>query len=180
MQKIVLNIQLHKNIHSETRMSSYTHADMILPRLWLGNKRASTDENFIRKHGINVVFNCTKDLPFSPLIPHQYRVPVDDNLQPAEITNMANWSPEIMYKLMAEYNRGGVILVHCFAGMQRSAAVVAMFLITLSGQPASQVIPYIRSRREVAFFPEVNFKQSILAFEKQYFLARNGHRRGGN
>ena len=153
---------------------------MILPRLWLGNKHASTDENFIRKNGINVVFNCTKDLPFSPLIPHQYRVPVDDNLQPAEITNMANWAPEIMYKLMAEYKRGGVILVHCFAGMQRSAAVVAMFLITLSGQSASQVMPYIRSRREVAFFPEANFKQSILAFEKYYYLARNSHRSGTN
>jgi len=154
---------------------SYTDATLIIPRLWLGNKKASTDTDFIRRNGINVVFNATKDLPFSPLIAHQYRVPVDDNLQPAEISNMANWSPEIVYKLVTEYRRGGVILVHCFAGMQRSAAIVAMALIALTGQPSSKVMSYIRSRRSVAFFPEANFKESILAFERQYYLARNAH-----
>jgi protein-tyrosine phosphatase len=103
-------------------------------------------------------------------------VPVDDNLQPAEIKNMAEWSPEIVYKVVNEYNQGSVILIHCHAGMQRSAAIMAMTLIALSGHPASQVMPYIRSRREIAFFPSANFLQSILGFEKYYFLARNGDR----
>ena len=162
-------------------LKSYHHANLILPRLWLGDKKASTDPEFIRAAGINTVFNATKDLPFSPLIPRQYRVPVDDNLKEEEIRNMANWSPEIVYKLVTEYKNGSVILVHCYAGMQRSAAVVAMSLIALTGQPASAVMPYIRSRRNVTFFPEANFKASILAFEKQYYLARNAHlRRGDN
>lgn len=156
-------------------LKSYHHANLILPRLWIGNKKSSTDPDFIRAAGINVVFNATKDLPFSPLIPHQYRVPVDDNLQPDEIRNMANWSPEIVYKLVTEYNRGATILVHCHAGMQRSAAVVAMAMIVLTGQPASVVMPYIRSKRPITFFPEANFKEAILAFEKQYFLTRNAH-----
>jgi hypothetical protein len=137
------------------------------PRLWLGNKKAAADSNFIRRAGINVVFNCTKDLPFSSLIPHQYRVPVHDNLEPEEIQNMLLWSPEIIAKLMKEYKRGGVILVHCHAGMQRSAAVVAMFIIALTGQPTEKVMGFIRSKRPIAFFPEANFKQAILGFEQQ-------------
>ena len=155
-------------------LKSYQHANLILPRLWLGNKKSSTDPDFLRAAGITTVFNATKDLPFSPLIQRKYRVPVDDNLQPAEIKNMAEWSPEIVYKVVNEYKNGSVILIHCYAGMQRSAAIMAMVLIALSDHPASQVIPYIRSRRQVAFFPEVNFLQSILGFEKYYFLARNG------
>ena len=157
-------------------MKSYSHANLILPRLWLGDKKSSTDPDFLKTAGITTVFNATKDLPFSPLVQRKYRVPVDDNLQPAEIKNMAEWSPEIVYKLVNEYNQGSVILIHCYAGMQRSAAIMAMTLIALSGHPASQVMPYIRSRREVAFFPSANFLQSILGFEKYYFLARNNNR----
>lgn len=157
-------------------MKSYSHANLILPRLWLGDKKSSTDPDFLKTAGITTVFNATKDLPFSPLVQRKYRVPVDDNLQPAEIKNMAEWSPEIVYKVVNEYNQGSVILIHCYAGMQRSAAIMAMTLIALSGHPASQVMPYIRSRREVAFFPSANFLQSILGFEKYYFLARNNNR----
>ena len=157
-------------------MKSYSHANLILPRLWLGDKKSSTDPDFLKTAGITTVFNATKDLPFSHLVQRKYRVPVDDNLQPAEIKNMAEWSPEIVYKVVNEYNQGSVILIHCYAGMQRSAAIMAMTLIALSGHPASQVMPYIRSRREVAFFPSANFLQSILGFEKYYFLARNNNR----
>ena len=57
------------------------NADEILPKLWLGNAKSSMDENFIRSKNITVVFNCTKNLPFSPIIPIKYRVPVDDNLE---------------------------------------------------------------------------------------------------
>jgi len=137
------------------------------PRLWLGNKKAAADTEFLTRAGIDVVFNCTKDLPFAAQIPHQYRVPVDDNLEPQEIQNMLAWSPEIIAKLMKEYKRGGVILVHCHAGMQRSAAVVAMFIIALTGQPAEKVMGFIRYKRPITFFPEANFKQAILGFEKQ-------------
>jgi len=156
-------------------LKSYHHANLILPRLWLGDKKSSTDPEFLKSAGITTVFNATKDLPFSPLVQRKYRVPVDDNLQPIEIKHMADWSPEIVYKVVNEYKNGSVILIHCYAGMQRSAAIMAMVLIALSGHPASQVVPYIRSRREVAFFPATNFLQSILRFEKYYFLARNSY-----
>jgi len=76
------------------------------------------DASFLRDKGITCVFNCTKDLPFSPVVKRQYRVPVDDNLQPAELKNMERWSPEIVAKLLHEYNNGQTILVHCFAGKQ--------------------------------------------------------------
>ena len=104
-------------------------AHEIIPRLWLGNFKASMNEEFIRKNNIQVVFNCTKNLAFSPIIPIKYRVPVDDNLEEEEIRNMELWSSEITFKIIAEYRKGYPILVHCMAGMQRSAAAVAFVLI---------------------------------------------------
>jgi dual specificity MAP kinase phosphatase len=92
-------------------------------------------------------------------------VPVDDNLQAVEIQNLLTWSPEVVYKVIHEYRQGKSILIHCFAGMQRSAAVMAMTLITLTRKPAASVIEYIRKIRPIAFFPQANFGRSIVAYE---------------
>ena len=164
---------------------SRNNADEIIPRLWLGNVRASQDEDFIQRENIDVIFNCTKDLPFLyeerryssttkdlPFMfnmPKQYRVPVDDNLQEEEIRNIELWSPEIAHKLLTMYNKGHTILVHCYAGMQRSAACVAILLIALKHMKAEDAMKYIRSRRPVAFQPRANFGRAIAFFERDFF-----------
>ena len=145
------------------------NADEIIPRLWLGNVRASQDEDFIRRENISVIFNCTKDLPFLFSIAKQYRVPVDDNLQEEEIRNIELWSPEIAHKLLTLYNKGHTILVHCYAGMQRSAACVAILLIALKHMRAEEAMNYIMSRRPVAFQPRANFGRAIEFFERDFF-----------
>lgn len=153
---------------SSPRMSDANIADEILPRLWLGNVHASTDEDFIHEHHIEVVFNCTKNLPFSPIIPHKYRVPVDDNLKEEEIRNMELWSAEITYKIMAEFKEGRTILIHCMAGMQRSAAAVAFFLIAHTKMHALDAMRFIKERRPIAFHPRANFGRSIDYFDRRF------------
>ena len=146
-----------------------SHAKEIVERLWLGYAHASMDETFLRAHHIDVVMNCTKELPFSHVSPMvQYRVPLDDNLEEAEIRNAGLWSSEIVLTLMKHYKKGDRILVHCFAGRQRSAASVAMFLILLKGFRTEEAIAYIREKRSIAFFPQANFGRSIQMFEERY------------
>ena len=148
-------------------------ADLIIPGIWLGNRNASQDINFLKQNNITAVFNCTKDIPFPPLPLRFYRVPVDDNLQEDEIRNMELWSSEIVVKLMKEYNAGNNVLVHCAAGMQRSAAVMAMTLIALTNKKPDEVMDYIRSIRPIAFQPSANFKKSILGFDTYFKEAIN-------
>ena len=147
---------------------SVNPGDEILPNLWLGNIRAATSPQWLGEKGIKCVFNCTKDIPFVPTIQRQYRVPVDDNLQAEEIRNLELWSYEVVFKLMREYKTGQPILVHCHAGMQRSAACMAMFLIVAKNMTPEQAIRYIKERRPIAFTPGVNFKQSIEGFYDSY------------
>jgi hypothetical protein len=142
-------------------------ADLILPGLWLGNGKASMDEEFLRKNNISVVFNCTKDLPFHSIIKRRYRVPVDDNLQAEEIRNLELWSYEIIYKLTKEHNLNNV-LVHCYAGMQRSAAVVAMYLIAHKKMKTDEAISYLKEKRPIVFLPYPNFYDAIVGFQKSY------------
>jgi len=144
------------------------NANEIIPRLWLGDAKASMDEYFIKRNNITVVFNCTKNLPFSPMIPIKYRIPVDDNLEENEIRNMELWSSEIAYKIMSEYVEGKTILVHCMAGMQRSAASVAFFLISYLKMRALDAMKMIKEKRMVAFYPRANFGRSIDYFDRRF------------
>jgi hypothetical protein len=150
-------------------MAQSENANEILPGLWLGNAKASMDEQFIHRNNIQVVFNCTKNLPFSPMIPVKYRIPVDDNLEEEEIRNMELWSGEIAFKIMAEYKEGNVILVHCMAGMQRSAASMAMMMIAYLQLHATEVINMIRAKRAIAFYPQANFGRSIHYFDQKFY-----------
>lgn len=144
------------------------HANEIIPGLWLGDYHASQDETFLRSHHIDVVFNCTKDVPFVSFVEHKYRVPVDDNLQEEEIRNLELWSGEIALKIMAHYKAGHRILVHCWAGRQRSAASVAFFMIAFEGMQTEEVIPFIKSKRPVAFYPKPNFIKAIVGFDSRF------------
>jgi hypothetical protein len=143
-------------------------ADEIIPGLWLGNAIASQDQEFYRKNHIDAVFNCTKDLPFLQSVPRKYRLPVHDNLQDEEIRAMELASFEVVYKLSQEHRRGPV-LVHCAAGMQRSAAVVAMYLIAKNpGMKVEEAILFIQKRRPIAFTPMPNFLRAIQSFEQTF------------
>ena len=140
------------------------NANVIIPNLWLGNAQASMDDEFLTANNIKIVFNCTKTFGFHPSVKRQYRVPVDDNLQEEEIRNMELWSFEIVTKLMSEYKTGRPILVHCAAGVQRSAAVVAMFLIAAYRITPDEAMKFIKERRPIAFFGRANFERAIRGF----------------
>ena len=142
------------------------NADEILPGLWLGNSKAAQDMKFLKEKNIKAIFNCTKDIPFAPIQGNKYRVPVDDNLQSAEIRNMELWSFEIVAKLAKERREGHAVLVHCAAGMQRSAAVVAMYLIATQQIGKEEAIKFIQQKRSIAFMPMANFGNSISGFER--------------
>ena len=146
-------------------MNRSAPAHEILPGLWLGNRAASQDIQWLRGNQIKTVFNCTKDIPFAPGIPNMYRVPVDDNLQQDELRNLEHWSWEITYKIAKERDQGNRILIHCHAGMQRSAAVMAMVLISQYRCTTDEAVAFLRSKRPVAFLGNVNFYSSIRGFE---------------
>lgn len=141
------------------------NADMIVDRVWLGNSASAQDDAFLRQAKIDTVFNCTKDLPFHQSILRRYRVPIDDSLQEEDIRNLELWSVEVVFKILRELSAGRTVLVHCYAGVQRSAASVAMLLLATTKMTTDEAIAYIRSKRPQAFRPAVNFERSIRSFE---------------
>ena len=63
------------------------------------------------------------------------------------------------------------VLVHCYAGMQRSCAVVACYLIRYHNMNPQEAINFIKSKRSIAFAGRVNFIKTIEEFylQDQYY-----------
>lgn len=136
----------------------------IIPGLWLGNSKASRDIKFIKEHKITAILNCTKDVEnvFDGI--EYMRIPVDDDLTSAEIASMRKYLPHavsFIYK-----NRvldGGRVLVHCYAGIQRSAMCVLAYLLKTTDLSKEKATALIIRKRPQAFFGgrAINFRASL-------------------
>ena len=86
------------------------NVNRIMPNLWLGNYQSAEDKNFVVTNKINVVFNCTKSVPFLDVVEHKYRLPVRDS--PQDITKMYRMIKEHSDKLYHHLkNKDRVLLI---------------------------------------------------------------------
>jgi protein-tyrosine phosphatase len=121
----------------------------IIPRLYLSNfYDAKTVPN-----GWYVI-NCSKDLPM--VSTYGMRLAINDDLSQEAMRTMHASLPMILRRIENIRNSGGDVLVHCYAGQQRSAAVVAAYLMS-KGMSKAEAIRYIKSRKSDAFLTGVNF-----------------------
>lgn len=162
-----------------------TSVTEIISRVWLGNKWASQDSDFLQKNNIKVIVNCTKDIPFCEEYGKNknvsfYRIPIDDPGSEAPWDEnheiLYEKLPLITQKLYQHALQHAPILVHCHAGIQRSASVVVALLMRYGvwkgkSSPESvyrSAVNCVIKKRNVAFFggESVNFEKVLLKFCK--------------
>ena len=139
-------------------------ANEIIKNLWLGNAAASQNITFLKKNNIKVIINCTKTYDFirsDEWKTLKYKIPVHDNLQREELTAMINYLRVIVHIINNHLEKREPILVHCAAGMQRSAIVVLAYLYKYSGKSIYECIALMKKNRPIVFYPMMNFKPSI-------------------
>lgn len=110
--------------------------------------------------GSNVfIINCTKDLPMVSTTGGGTRLYVDDH--PSSEQTMSEMLP-----LMVRYieSAGKDVVVHCFAGQQRSATVVAAYVMRQTGWTPEQTVEFIKSKKPDAFLGGVHFMDSLKKF----------------
>lgn len=150
---------------------SFFPAKQILPNLWIGSEGDSRNSNFFAKHRIRLVVNATNNIPIksAPDV-LSYRIPVNDD--PSDNQTMLQHFPTVVAAIDDVLKYGNGVLVHCRAGMQRSAAVVAAYTMWKKGMTADQAFEYINSRKPETFWPVPTFESALRAWESQ--LRRDG------
>jgi len=134
-------------------------ADQILPRLWLGSQLA-LNPAFLKEKHIDAIINMTPDVPIPAGI-YGVRFPVYDH--PSYEKRLHQMMPSVLKLLHKLLYNGHTVLIHCQAGIQRSATVVACYLKTYYKFSPWASIMHIRSRRKIAFFNGFTFKHIVLS-----------------
>ncbi|MEQ2306811.1 hypothetical protein AMECASPLE_012047 [Ameca splendens] len=135
----------------------------ILPFLFLGNERDAQDLDLLLRLNIGYVVNVTTHLPLyhtnSGL--RYKRLPATDNSK----QNLRQYFEEVFEFIEEAYQSGQGVLVHCQAGVSRSATVVIAYLMKHTLMTMTDAYKYVRSRRPVVS-PNLNFMGQLLEFER--------------
>lgn len=129
----------------------------IMSKLYLGNYQAAKNLEFFQDKKIKAVLNCSKDLPNSfagrkDMDVEYMRIPIDDSLKEIDFKKCYEFMPamvEFIHKhaVLEKHN----MLVHCYAGRQRSAIATAVFLVARFGMTPTQACKHIMDHRKEAF-----------------------------
>jgi rhodanese-related sulfurtransferase len=140
----------------------------IIRNLWIGNYKDVCDKFLIKKLNFDIIINVSKDLEYEKLPNIKYkRVPIDDNPSISYLEDnekLLSIFPNLIEFIHISLKNNKKIFVHCYAGKQRSAAVIAGYLMKYGELKFDEVIEILRSKREIIFKPECNFKHCLYKY----------------
>lgn len=143
------------------------HSVEIVPGLMIGNRDAALDQAFHEDIRYGMVMNCTPDIPFlQNNFTRYWRVPILDIGEASDVEQLAIFLPTLVKQIDKTLKANMTVLVHCAAGRQRSAAVIAAYLMKTQNLTCEKAIAFVQSKKRDTFFPEANFYNALKDYEK--------------
>lgn len=143
------------------KINVFQDKNLIIKNLYLGNKLSAMENN-----NYTLIVNCSTNIKFYNDPQNKIRINLIDNPSQAENMYKQIIDNQVLEKIHNNLLKGNKVLVHCRMGRQRSAAIVACYLIKYHNYTCSSVINFIRNKRPEAFYPTINFKETILKIYK--------------
>ena len=145
-----------------------TEASKKLGALYLGDLTAAQDIEYLKENKISCVLTVAdiKALSLPKSIVSSYlRIPADDS-----VSFKLNAYYDQCFKFIQENrSRGKNVLVHCMAGISRSAAIVMGYLMATENMNLESAYKFVRKKRTLAF-PNMGFVKQLKDYEKQLKL----------
>ncbi|KAK2840694.1 hypothetical protein Q7C36_012273 [Tachysurus vachellii] len=133
----------------------------ILPFLFLGSAHHSSQRELLRRCNITAVLNVSSSCP--NLFEHELSymtLRVEDSMA-ADIRVLF---PKAIHFIDSVKESGGRVLVHCQAGISRSATICLAYLIHARRVRLNEAFEFVKRRRQV-ISPNLAFMGQLLQFE---------------
>ncbi|CAG2173826.1 unnamed protein product [Oppiella nova] len=136
----------------------------ILPFLYLGSQQDALNKDTLRDHNIQYELNVSTSCPKPEFISdsHFLRIAVNDNYN----ENLLPYFPKAFSFLDKVRESGGCAIVHCLAGISRSATVAISYVMRHLCMSSDDAYRYVKSKR-ATISPNFNFLGQLLEYEKQ-------------
>lgn len=136
----------------------------ILPFLFLGNEQDAQDLDTMRRLNIGYVINVTTHLPLyhyeQGLLRYKRLPATDSNRQ-----NLRQYFEEAFEFIEEAQQCGKGLLIHCQAGVSRSATIVIAYLMKHTWMTMTDAYKFVKGKRPI-ISPNLNFMGQLLEFEE--------------
>ncbi|KAI1301713.1 Dual specificity protein phosphatase 8 [Halotydeus destructor] len=141
----------------------------ILPFLYLGSQNDSMNKQLLRDLNITYELNVSNSCPKSEFVAEAsfLRIPVNDNYTEKLLPHF----PKAFHFLDLVRESSGCALVHCLAGISRSATIAIAYVMKHLGLSCDDAYRYVKSKRP-SISPNFNFLGQLLEYEKQLVSLR--------
>lgn len=135
----------------------------ILPFLYLGSALHASKREVLDAIGISALLNVSADCPNHFEDTYQYKcIPVEDNHK----EDISCWFLDAIEFIDSVRDSSGRVLVHCQAGISRSATICLAYLMKRKRVRLDEAFEFVRRRRSI-ISPNFSFMGQLLQFESQ-------------
>lgn len=146
-------------------LNSDTMSEIIRSFLWLGNRKDANRINRLLNVGITHVLNCAKQCPQNEYYAEHGIATLKVNASDDDGYDIIDLHLEECLQFILQAKPDGKVLVHCMAGVNRSATIVTAYLMHPRGQNMHflEAIEYIARRREAVLLNK-SFKIRLIKY----------------
>ncbi|KAK4324951.1 hypothetical protein Pmani_004440 [Petrolisthes manimaculis] len=136
----------------------------ILPFLYLGSQQDANNRQLLQDYNILYELNVSVSCPKPDFVQdsHFMRIPVNDNFS----EKLLPYFSEAFNFIDKVRESGGCVLVHCLAGISRSATVAIAYVMKHLSLPFDEAYMYVKTRRPT-ISPNINFVGQLAELDRQ-------------
>lgn len=133
-------------------------SEIIKGRLYLGDIKACSNREWLKSKGITHILNTAKEVPnYFPKDFRYLNLDLDDH--PSQ--TLSHILTQAYDYINGALNNRGVVLIHCYAGISRSASITIYYLMKKYNLDFKRAHDYVYNRRNI-INPNQGFRAQLV------------------